>query len=71
MRLVEPSDNDLTAPENYWWYFVVTAATALTNHGWSPAGTGALRYQRDRRGEATPAAANRSSAAASVARGSP
>ena len=26
---------------------VATAATALANHGWSEAGTGALRYQRD------------------------
>ena len=27
MWLVEPPDNDITAPENYWWYFVVTSAT--------------------------------------------
>ena len=27
MWLVEPSDNDIAAPGNYWWYFVVTAAT--------------------------------------------
>ncbi len=26
MVLVEP-DNDITSPANYWWYFVVTAAT--------------------------------------------
>lgn len=27
MWLVEPPDNDIAAPGNYWWYFVVTAAT--------------------------------------------
>jgi voltage-gated potassium channel len=27
MWLVEPADSELTEPENYWWYFVVTAAT--------------------------------------------
>ena len=27
MALVEPADNDIAAPGNYWWYFVVTAAT--------------------------------------------
>ena len=27
MALVEPADNEITAPRNYWWYFVVTAAT--------------------------------------------
>ena len=27
MTLVEPADNDITQPGNYWWYFVVTAAT--------------------------------------------
>lgn len=27
MWLVEPADNEVTAPANYWWYFVVTAAT--------------------------------------------
>jgi voltage-gated potassium channel len=27
MVLAEPQDNDLTTPANYWWYFVVTAAT--------------------------------------------
>ncbi len=27
MALAEPSSNPITAPENYWWYFVVTAAT--------------------------------------------
>ena len=27
MALVEPADNELTRPANYWWYFVVTAAT--------------------------------------------
>ena len=27
MALVEPPDNDIAAPGNYWWYFVVTAAT--------------------------------------------
>lgn len=27
MVLAEPASNSLTAPENYWWYFVVTAAT--------------------------------------------
>ncbi len=27
MALVEPGNRDLIAPENYWWYFVVTAAT--------------------------------------------
>jgi voltage-gated potassium channel len=27
MALVEPADNEITRPENYWWYFVVTAAT--------------------------------------------
>ena len=27
MSLVEPSSNDITRPANYWWYFIVTAAT--------------------------------------------
>jgi voltage-gated potassium channel len=27
MWLVEPATNEITAPANYWWYFVVTAAT--------------------------------------------
>ena len=27
MSLVEPDDNQITDPANYWWYFVVTAAT--------------------------------------------
>jgi voltage-gated potassium channel len=27
MALVEPAGNAITQPENYWWYFVVTAAT--------------------------------------------
>ena len=27
MVLVEPASNEITRPENYWWYFVVTAAT--------------------------------------------
>jgi voltage-gated potassium channel len=27
MALAEPADSDLVQPENYWWYFVVTAAT--------------------------------------------
>jgi len=27
MALVEPAGNEITAPGNYWWYFVVTAAT--------------------------------------------
>jgi voltage-gated potassium channel len=27
MWLVEPAESDLTAPANYWWFFVVTAAT--------------------------------------------
>lgn len=27
MWLVEPADNTLTEPANYWWYFVVTSAT--------------------------------------------
>jgi voltage-gated potassium channel len=27
MALVEPPDNDIAALGNYWWYFVVTAAT--------------------------------------------
>jgi len=27
MALVEPADNGIAAPGNYWWYFVVTAAT--------------------------------------------
>ncbi len=27
MALVEPADNDITRPANYWWYFVVTSAT--------------------------------------------
>ncbi|WP_448613400.1 potassium channel family protein [Modestobacter sp. URMC 112] len=27
MWLVEPADNDIAAPANYWWYFVVTSAT--------------------------------------------
>ncbi|MCW2714743.1 MAG: transport system, NAD-binding component [Frankiales bacterium] len=27
MALLEPGSNEITAPSNYWWYFVVTAAT--------------------------------------------
>ena len=27
MALVEPADNPISAPANYWWYFIVTAAT--------------------------------------------
>jgi voltage-gated potassium channel len=27
MALAEPADNEITRPANYWWYFVVTAAT--------------------------------------------
>ena len=27
MALVEPGDNEITRSSNYWWYFVVTAAT--------------------------------------------
>jgi voltage-gated potassium channel len=27
MSLVEPADSNITDPANYWWYFVVTAAT--------------------------------------------
>jgi len=27
MSLVEPTPNEISRPENYWWYFVVTAAT--------------------------------------------
>jgi len=27
MALVEPADNAITDPANYWWYFVVTSAT--------------------------------------------
>ena len=27
MALAEPAENEITAPANYWWYFVVTAAT--------------------------------------------
>jgi len=27
MALVEPADNEIAAPGNYWWYFVVTSAT--------------------------------------------
>ncbi|MDQ4010636.1 MAG: ion channel [Actinomycetota bacterium] len=27
MWLVEPVDNEITRPENYWWWFLVTAAT--------------------------------------------
>jgi voltage-gated potassium channel len=27
MALVEPPGSDIVAPQNYWWYFVVTAAT--------------------------------------------
>jgi voltage-gated potassium channel len=27
MSLVEPDENQITDPANYWWYFVVTAAT--------------------------------------------
>jgi voltage-gated potassium channel len=27
MSLVEPADSPIVAPGNYWWYFVVTAAT--------------------------------------------
>ncbi|WP_369137465.1 ion channel [Modestobacter versicolor] len=27
MALVEPADSPIVAPGNYWWYFVVTAAT--------------------------------------------
>ena len=27
MVLVEPASNEITRPQNYWWYFIVTAAT--------------------------------------------
>jgi voltage-gated potassium channel len=27
MWLAEPASNEVTRPENYWWYFIVTAAT--------------------------------------------
>lgn len=27
MWLAEPASNEITRPENYWWYFLVTAAT--------------------------------------------
>jgi voltage-gated potassium channel len=27
MALVEPAGNEISAPGNYWWYFIVTAAT--------------------------------------------
>jgi len=27
MSLVEPASNEITRPANYWWYFIVTAAT--------------------------------------------
>jgi len=27
MALVEPADNAITDPENFWWYFVVTSST--------------------------------------------
>ncbi len=27
MALVEPAGNDIATPGNYWWYFIVTAAT--------------------------------------------
>jgi len=27
MALLEPGSNEITSPTNYWWYFVVTAAT--------------------------------------------
>lgn len=27
MWLVEPVDNEIVRPENYWWWFLVTAAT--------------------------------------------
>ena len=27
MALLEPADSDIAHPRNYWWYFVVTAAT--------------------------------------------
>ncbi len=27
MALAEPDDSELVRPENYWWYFVVTAST--------------------------------------------
>jgi voltage-gated potassium channel len=32
MALVEPDDNALADPANYWWYFVVTAATVGYGH---------------------------------------
>lgn len=28
MSRVEPASNDLVQPANYWWYFLVTAASA-------------------------------------------
>ena len=27
MAIVEPADNEISSPANYWWYFIVTAAT--------------------------------------------
>ena len=50
---------------------VSISATPLTNHGWPDGGTGALRYQRDRRPPPRPEARKASSAASQAARGSP
>ena len=45
--------------------------TPLTNQGWSEGGTGALRYQRERRRIVKPSPASASTAASQVALGDP
>ncbi|QXG75597.1 NAD-binding protein [Modestobacter sp. L9-4] len=42
MDLVEPADSEITAPGNYWWYFVVTAATVGYGDYFPVSGAGRL-----------------------------
>ena len=42
MALVEPADSEIAGPGNYWWYFVVTAATVGYGDFFPQSGAGRL-----------------------------